>query len=99
MEDQVSEELKELREKELMILQQEISTEINKLKVGRIYDILVEGYNGEFYSARSEELAPDIDGNILIEGKDIEIGQYVKAKITEALEYDLLGVVCDESCK
>jgi len=98
MKEQISEEVKDLREKELMILQQEISTEINKLKVGRIYDILVEGYDGEFYSARSEELAPDIDGNILIKGKDIEIGQYLKAKITEALEYDLLGVVCDESC-
>ncbi|WP_238882604.1 30S ribosomal protein S12 methylthiotransferase RimO [Clostridium sp. YIM B02551] len=99
MSNQISEDLKAKREEEVMLIQQNISSEINSLKIGRIYDILVEGYNGEYFFGRSEEMAPDIDGNVFIKDQDLKVGEFVKVKITEALEYDLLGVVCDESCK
>ena len=40
--------------------------ELNKLKIGKIYDIIVEGYNGEYYYGRNYEMAPEIDGKCII---------------------------------
>ena len=100
MEGQIIEEIKKKREEELMIIQKDISEEINKLKIGKLYDILVEGYNGEYYYGRSYEMAPDIDANVLFKSsKNINIGEFVKVKIIENMDYDLVGVVVDESCK
>lgn len=100
MNGQISEEVKLEREKDLMLLQREISEKINELKVGKIYDILVEGYDGRDYRGRSYEMAPEIDADIFFKCDDnLEIGTFVKVKITKSMDYDLLGVVVDESCK
>jgi len=100
MDGQIEEGVKEEREKALMLLQKNISEEINKLKIGKLYDILVEGYNGKCYYGRSYEMAPDIDANVLFESNaKIENGEFVKVKIIENMDYDLVGVVVDESCK
>ena len=100
MEGQIIEEIKKKREEELMLIQKDISEEINKLKIGKLYDILVEGYNGKYYYGRSYEMAPDIDANVLFKSsKNINIGEFVKVKIIENMDYDLVGVVVDESCK
>jgi ribosomal protein S12 methylthiotransferase len=100
MENQIDEEIKTKREHELMVLQKEISSEINKLKISNIYDILVEGYNGSRYYGRSFEMAPEVDGNVIFESKsEIQIGSIVKIRITSCTDYDLVGVVDYESCK
>ncbi|EKQ53937.1 MAG: ribosomal protein S12 methylthiotransferase RimO [Clostridium sp. Maddingley MBC34-26] len=100
MEGQVAEEIKEKREEALMLIQKDISEEINKLKIGKLYDILVEGYNGRYYYGRSYEMAPDIDANVLFKScESIKNGEFVKVKIIESMDYDLVGVVVDESCK
>ena len=82
-----------------MLLQKEVSEEINKNKVGREYDVLIEKFNGEYYIGRSYEMAPDIDGYIYVKGNGAKKDQFCKVKIEKALEYDLVGVVCNESCK
>ena len=101
MDGQIDEEVKEAREKELMLLQSEISNEINSLKVGKTYDVLVEGFNGEYYYGRNYEMAPEIDGNVFFTKKHCESykGEVVKVKIEENTEYDLIGVGMCESCK
>ena len=99
MEDQIDEEVKKAREEEIMLLQKEVSEEINKNKVGREYDVLIEKFNGEYYIGRSYEMAPDIDGCIYVKGNGAKKDQFCKVKIEKALEYDLVGVVCNESCK
>lgn len=99
MENQVDEEIKEKREKELMEVQREVSKEINKNKIGRTYKVLVENKNNDYFIGRSYEMAPDIDGLIYIKGKDLETNKFYDVEITEALEYDLIGVVLHESCK
>ncbi|HEX9026341.1 MAG TPA: 30S ribosomal protein S12 methylthiotransferase RimO [Clostridium sp.] len=100
MEGQVIEEVKKKREEKLMLVQKGISEQINKLKIGKLYDILVEGYNGKCYYGRSYEMAPDIDASVLFESsKSIEVGEFIKVKIIENMDYDLVGVVVDESCK
>ncbi|MDK0968145.1 30S ribosomal protein S12 methylthiotransferase RimO [Clostridium perfringens] len=99
MEDQIDEEVKKAREEEIMLLQKEVSEEINKNKVGREYNVLIEKFNGEYYIGRSYEMAPDIDGCIYVKGNGAKKDQFCKVKIEKALEYDLVGVVCNESCK
>jgi len=100
MEGQIIEEIKKKREEKLMLVQKGISEQINKLKIGKLYDILVEGYNGKCYYGRSYEMAPDIDASVLFESsKNIEVGEFIKVKIIENMDYDLVGVVVDESCK
>ncbi|MCM0648570.1 30S ribosomal protein S12 methylthiotransferase RimO [Clostridium swellfunianum] len=98
MKDQISEEVKEERERQLMLLQQSISKDINESKIGKVYDVLVEGIKDEMYVGRSYEMAPNIDGDIYFtSNKALEPGQLIKVKITEASEYDLIGVVYYES--
>ena len=99
MENQISEEIKMKREQELMIIQQGISKELNSKKIGKIYEVLVEGFDGEIYFGRNYEMAPEVDGTIFFESDNsYNKGEFVKVKVTKALEYDLIGVVCYESC-
>lgn len=99
MENQISDEIKEKREQELMIIQQGISKELNSKKIDKIYEVLVEGFDGEVYFGRNYEMAPEVDGTIFFESDKVyNKGEFVKVKVTKALEYDLIGVVCYESC-
>ena len=99
MENQIDEKIKQQREKELMEVQKEISKAINKRKVGRTYKVLVESENSDYFIGRSYEMAPDIDGLIYIKEKNLNANKFYDVKIKEALEYDLIGVVLNESCK
>ena len=99
MENQIDEKIKQQREKELMEVQKEISKAINKSKVGRTYKVLVESENSDYFIGRSYEMAPDIDGLIYIKEKNLHANKFYHVKIKEALEYDLIGVVLNESCK
>lgn len=99
MKEQVNEETKEKRREELMLIQQKISKEKNKNKIGNKYKVIVEGHNGEYWIGRNYEMAPEIDGAILFKcDKILNIGYFIDVLIVDTLEYDLIGVVCDESC-
>lgn len=94
MPNQIDEDIKEIRYHELMELQQKVSKGVNRSKVGRTYKVLIENKDGEVYIGRNYEMAPEIDGEVFVEGsKDLKIGQFVNVKIIKALEYDLIGEV------
>jgi ribosomal protein S12 methylthiotransferase len=94
MKDQIDEETKTKRHNELMSLQQQISKEKNRGKIGRVYDVIIEGQKNRKWFGRSYEMSPDIDGLIYIDSKyNFEIGSIIKVKITGSTEYDLIGVV------
>ncbi|GCD09572.1 30S ribosomal protein S12 methylthiotransferase RimO [Clostridium tagluense] len=100
MENQISEDIKVKREEELMLIQQSISKELNSKKIGKTYKVLVEGVNDKTYFGRGYEMAPEVDGNIFFESDVVyNKGEFVNVKVTKALEYDLIGVVCYESCE
>ena len=100
MDNQIDEEVKEKRQEELMLIQREVVKELNKLKVNNVYDTIIEGKKGKYFIGRSGEMAPEIDGNILIESdKELNKGDILKIKINEALEYDLIGEVYNEFSK
>lgn len=100
MEEQIDEEIKEKREEEIMILQQSISKDINKEKIGKTYEVIVEGTKEDMYYGRNYEMSPEIDGEIYFEkDENVKIGDIIKVKVTHSLEYDLIGVVYNELSK
>lgn len=98
--DQIDEQTKQDRMDKIMAIQLEIVAEENEKKIGREYSVICEGYDAvsEAYFGRSYADAPEIDGKIYFtSSKKIAEGQFVTVKITETLDYDLVGevVACD----
>ena len=97
-EDQVPEEVKEERRDEIMELQQEIAFEHSGDMVGRVLDVLIEGKVADepAYVGRTYMDAPNVDGFIFINtDSELMSGDFVRAKVTGALEYDLIGEMCE----
>ena len=100
---QLDEEIKTHRADIIMEQQQLISEEKNSEKMDGIFEAVVEGFDkwAECYFGRTAGDAPDIDGKIFFTSDEkLEIGQYVTVKITDTLDYDLIGeVISNESSK
>ena len=93
-EDQIDENVKQMRLDQLMLLQQEISFESNKARIGKKYKVLVEDFEDGYYIGRSPLEAPEIDGVIKIETDlELEAGDFVTVRITDCDAYDLMGVI------
>ncbi len=94
MPGQVPEEVKAERRDRLMALLQEISYEIHRGLVGKTFEVLVEGVNEAegLIVGRSYRDAPEIDGYVLALGR-ARVGERLRIRITEPLEYDLWGEV------
>ncbi|MFX4260835.1 30S ribosomal protein S12 methylthiotransferase RimO [Pelotomaculum propionicicum] len=93
MSGQVPEEIKIERRKKAMELQQEISLENNRSKVGETLTVLVEGAgeNG-MYEGRTEGDAPGIDGKVFFSSqRNLNPGDFVRVLIKDASWYDLNG--------
>jgi len=96
LDDQVPEELKQQRLERFMQLQAQISAQKLQRKIGSKLIVLVDEVHAEHVVARSEADAPEIDGNVLINGSwDIEPGDFVEVKITTATEHDLYAEISD----
>ena len=83
-----------------MQIQEEISSQKNKQKIGQVLEVLVEEKEAlrNRYRGRSKADAPDeVDGQVIFTSeKDLEIGSFVLVQITEAKTFDLMGI-CLES--
>lgn len=101
MPNQIDENVKEERRDMLMELQRSISENLMSRKVGNVYKVMVEELAEDgLYTGRSYMDSPEIDGVIYFKSNiNHEIGDIVKVRTTEYLEYDLLGELADESGK
>ncbi len=91
--DQLSDDIKQQRLDTLMAIQQQISFDANKQRIGYEYEVLVEGFENGTYYGRSHYEAPEIDGKILFTAQKVLYpGEFVMVKILDAMEYDLVGV-------
>ena len=94
MEDQVPEDVKEERFHRFMQLQQEISAERLKQKIGQTLDVIVDEIDDEGIIGRTKADAPEVDGLVYIEnlsGSPVKVGEFIKVTITHSDEYDLWG--------
>ena len=99
MEDQIPEEVKKERRAEAMELQQEISLEKCQDMIGRTVLVMIEGKVADenAYVGRTYRDAPGVDGYIFINtDQELMSGDFVHARVTGTLEYDLMGELCDE---
>ena len=96
MANQIDDETKQRRHDALMELQMEISRDKHRAFIGRVVPVLVEGYSEEtelLLQGRMSQQAPDIDGVVLINDGLAEVGEIVNVRITDSLDYDLIGEV------
>ncbi|MFI3171652.1 MAG: 30S ribosomal protein S12 methylthiotransferase RimO [Eubacteriales bacterium] len=94
MDNQIEESIKEDRQAEIMELQQEISFDLAEDMIGRELLVMVEGKVADenVYVGRTYKDAPNVDGFIFINtGEELVSGDFVKVKVSGALEYDLIG--------
>jgi ribosomal protein S12 methylthiotransferase len=90
---QVDDNVKLHRLETLMETQQAISKQRNQQRVGSNVEVLIEGYENGRAFGRSYAEAPDVDGRVYLEtGAALPVGSYMRAKLTGALEYDMIGV-------
>ncbi|KPL00948.1 MAG: hypothetical protein AMJ91_02505 [candidate division Zixibacteria bacterium SM23_73_3] len=91
---QLSFKLKQERLDQLMLAQQRIVFEKNQAKIGKTLTVLIDAKSKEgngYFLGRSQAEAPEVDGVILVKGDRAKIGQFVKAKIVDWCDYDLIG--------
>lgn len=95
MDDDVEPEEKQRRQDDIMLAQEEISFELNQLKVGHQLKVLIDKKEGDYFVGRTEFDSPEVDNEVLIEAKGnyLPIGHFATVKITEATEFDLYGKV------
>ena len=94
LKDRVSERIVRNRVKEIMELQAGISKKLNRRVVGKTIPVLVEGLSPEtdlLLTGRTATMAPDVDGQVLINMGSAVVGEIVPLRITEAHTYDLVG--------
>ena len=100
--DQLPDEVKEERRCILMENLQKVSAELNKAKIGKCTEAIVEGYDSEnlCYVGRTAQDTPEVDGLAYIYSSyELNAGDIVKIKIMDADEYDVTGEVIDEFTK
>ena len=91
---QIDEQVKQDRYDALMQTQLTFTEDLAAAKVGSVLNVLCDGFDtvAEVYYGRSYADAPDVDGKVYFTSKrKINPGAFIEVKITEALDYDLVG--------
>ena len=94
--DDVPDAVKQSRVEQIMELQQQISLDNNKLKLNRIFKVIVDREEEEYYIGRTEFDSPEVDQEVLISKNQtiaLKPGDFVSCKIVDVADYDLYGEV------
>ena len=95
LEDNVPQRVKEYRAEEIMRIQNEISLENNRRRIGRTERVIIDSRSGDYYIGRSQYDSPEVDQEILVEatGRRLLRGHFYDVRITAAEDYDLYATV------
>lgn len=96
-ENQIDEQIKQDRADIVMAEQSRISEELNRKKTGAVLEVISEGWDevSGAYFGRSYADAPEIDGKVYFRAKKNTVaeGEFVRVRVTEAVDYDLVGEI------
>ena len=94
LDDNVSEITKQERCNIIMDIQSQISWENNQACIGKTFRCLIDRKEGLYFVGRTFMDSPDVDNEVLVDAKKFYLkkGEFVNIKITEATDYDLIGV-------
>ena len=96
MPDQIDEDVKNIRQDKIMKLQQKISAERLREKVGKTYNCLIENIteDGQYYIGRTYMDVPSEDGVVYVQYEDgVLIDDFIEVTIIDSTAYDLYGIV------
>jgi len=93
--DDVPQEVKEERAAIVMDIQQGISAELNKQKIGKTFKVLFDRKDSGFWVGRTEFDSPEVDNEVLVDAKSnfVRIGDFANVKIHQAEDFDLYGTI------
>lgn len=92
-EDDVPEDVKQSRLDKIMRIQQNISAELEAEKVGKVFKVIIDRREGDYYIGRTEFCSPEVDPEVLILAAEAKliIGNFYDVLITDSEEFDLYG--------
>ncbi len=92
---QIPEKIKQERFNRVMSLQKEISSQVNQNFLGKTLEVLIDQKEEPgHYLGRSQFDAPEVDGSVYVRSpRKLSPGDFVKVKIVDTLEYDLVGEI------
>jgi ribosomal protein S12 methylthiotransferase len=92
--DEVPAGEKERRLAEIMRIQQEISASINESRIGKVFRVLIDREDDEFYYGRTEFDSPEVDNEVLVrKAGSFDPGEFCMVRITHSDEFDLYGEI------
>jgi ribosomal protein S12 methylthiotransferase len=90
--DEIPQEVKEQRAEILMAAQQQISGELNSLKIGKTFKVIVDRQELDYYVGRTEFDSVEVDNEVIINTKEIlSVGQFVEVRVTHTGDFELFG--------
>jgi ribosomal protein S12 methylthiotransferase len=92
-EDDIEDEVKQVRLDRLMRVQQRIAEEVSANSIGKTMEVVIDREEGNYYIGRTQYDSPEVDPEVLLlkEENVVEIGQYYRVEIISADEFDLYG--------
>ena len=89
--DDVPQEVKQERANEIMEIQSQISWELNQQKIGKIFNVIIDRKEGNYFIGRTEADSPDVDNEVLIDATTVYLktGDFYEVEITDAADFDL----------
>jgi len=93
--DDIPFSVKQARMDELMEVQQEISNQLNQKTIGRLFKVLIDRKEGEYYIGRTEYDSPEVDNEVVIDSADkkLRTGSFYTVKIIKSDDFDLYGKI------
>lgn len=94
--DDVPEEVKQSRVEQVMELQQQISLENNRLRLDKVFRVIIDREEEEYYIGRTEFDSPEVDQEVLIPNNQRHIlksGDFIECRIVDVADYDLYGEI------
>lgn len=93
--DNISSDVKDERLAKLMAIQEDIAFELNQQKIGKVFNVIIDREEDEYYVGRTEWDSPEVDPEVLIQKENIklDIGEFYNVKIIDALPFELIGTI------
>jgi len=93
LKDNVPQAVKQERAEAVMNVQQGISLELNQQKVGKVFRVLFDRKEGDYFIGRTEFDSPEVDNEVLVDAKEhfVRIGDFENIRVSRSEEFDLFG--------
>ncbi|MCK5169029.1 MAG: 30S ribosomal protein S12 methylthiotransferase RimO, partial [Bacteroidales bacterium] len=93
--DDIPFSVKQSRMDEIMEVQREISNGLNNKKIGKLYKVIIDRKEGDYYVGRTEFDSPEVDNEVIVksENKKLRVGSFCNVRIKSADDFDLIGEI------